>query len=257
MAQAAKHINLTEAVVSRLDELIALLEQRTSEPVDLLLEHLHSARTYWLGAMPKEFTVALSDARAAARQLGADRRQVLGQALDYLHGEVEQLYPPQETSHWHHSHPKPPASPPEGTGSHLWNFFGQEPISMGVFYPKHHIIAAFPSFHQAKEAGGALHQAGFSEEEAVAISSEEMLLFLDEVHLRPSVWGSIMTGLSRVFGTEQVFVEKDIRMAREGAGFAAIYSPVESEKDRIRLLLAPFNPLSMQLYLASGIESLI
>jgi len=58
-------------------------------------------------------------------------------------------------------------------------------------------------------------------------------------------------------GNIRLFVENDIRRAREGAGFLAIYSPLEIESQRICELLKPFGPIAMQRYLASGIESLI
>lgn len=48
----------------------------------------------------------------------------------------------------------------------------------------------------------------------------------------------------------------DIRGSQEGAGFLAVYCPRETEAERIRDLLEPFEPLSMQLYLPSGIRTL-
>ena len=49
----------------RLDDMIATLERSTQ--CDLLIEHLHSARVYLLGAMPEEFLVALESAKSALR----------------------------------------------------------------------------------------------------------------------------------------------------------------------------------------------
>jgi hypothetical protein len=94
MSQATTHESHSRAVVNQLDDLIRLLERPTSESEDLLLEHIHSARTYWLGAMPREFTIALEDARCAAGQLqDADHRHTLDKALDHLQAEVEHVYP--------------------------------------------------------------------------------------------------------------------------------------------------------------------
>jgi hypothetical protein len=66
-----------------------------------------------------------------------------------------------------------------------------------------------------------------------------------------------MASLSRSLGTEEVFVENYIRLSREGAGFFAVYSPLEIESERICELLEAFRPIVVQRYLSSGIQSLI
>jgi hypothetical protein len=94
MSQADTHHDLGKAVVSQLDHLIARLEKSPAEPGDLLLEHIYSARTYWLGAMPQEFVIAMEDARQAAGELqNEDERDALDQAIGRLLAEVEQMYP--------------------------------------------------------------------------------------------------------------------------------------------------------------------
>jgi len=52
-----------EADLTRLDEMIAALERFSD--VDLLKEHLQSARQYLLGAMPEEYLLSLGWARQA------------------------------------------------------------------------------------------------------------------------------------------------------------------------------------------------
>jgi hypothetical protein len=52
-----------EANITRLDQMIAALEPlREPNP---LLEHLHSARIYLLGAMPEEYLLSIESARQA------------------------------------------------------------------------------------------------------------------------------------------------------------------------------------------------
>jgi hypothetical protein len=258
MSQAVLSPTQAEVNLARLDDLIATLKDRNSEQVDLLVEHLHSARIYSLGAMPKEYAAALRDARdAAGRVKGKELRQTLQGVIDYLLTELSHVYPPHETERRHHTHLKPHGPAPPGVRSHLWDFFSGWDISFGVFYPKRHIVAIFPSFGVAKQAEAALGNAGFSEQEILAIAAEEMLQFLDELRLHTGLWGMLMAPLSRIFGTEEVFVDNDIRRAREGAGFLAIYSPEDAESEPIRQLLDPFGPIAMQRYLALGIQSLI
>jgi hypothetical protein len=62
-----RHVTLSpakrEANITRLDQMIAELEHfREPNP---LLEHLHSARIYLLGAMPEEYLLSIESARQA------------------------------------------------------------------------------------------------------------------------------------------------------------------------------------------------
>ena len=258
MSQAVLNPAQTEVHLARVDDLIATLNHKSSEQVDLLVEHLHSARAYGLGAMPNEYAAALQDARDAAGQLKEkELRQRLEGVIDYLLTEMSHAHPPPGTERRHHMHSRQHAPAPPGARSRLWDFFNGSDISFGVFYPGRHIVAIFPSFEAAKQAEAALRDAGFNEQEILAIPAEEMLQFLEEFRLRTGLWGVLMAVLSRIFGTEEVFVDDDIRRAREGAGFLAIYSPEDGESERIRQLFEPFGPVAIQRYMAWGIQRLI
>ena len=65
-----------------------------------------------------------------------------------------------------------------------------------------------------------------------------------------------MANFSRFLGTEDVFADINLAESREGAAFLAVYCPKEEEAERIRNLLEPLEPLSMQLYLSDGVRSL-
>src|SRR5205085_319348 len=120
---------------------------------------------------------------------------------------------------WHHTREKQHRPAPAGASSQLWEFFSGSDLSFGVFYPKRHIMAVFPSFQVAKEAEGLLRDAGFSDQEVLAVPPEEMLLFLNELRIHAGLWGALMAPISHVFGTEETFVHKDIQLAQGGAGF--------------------------------------
>jgi hypothetical protein len=139
----------------------------------------------------------------------------------------------------------------------LTNFFKESDSTLGVFYPKHYIIATFPTFEGAQQAAQALRRAGFGEGDMVAIPGAEILQFFDEFRAHSSLWAGVMSVLSRAFGTEQTFADVDVQRAQAGAGFLAIYSPEEGEASRIRALVEPFKPKAMHWYLAGGVECLI
>ena len=247
-----------DLVLAWLDELIAILQNKNSEQVDLLVEHLRSARAYWLGAMPSEYIASLQDARDAAGQVEEkERRQPLLNTIDYLLTEMAHVYPPHEDGQWHQVHLKRRGPTPPGVRSQLWRFFSGSDLSFGVFYPKRHIITVFPSFEVAQQAERVMRDAGFNEQEIVAVQPQEMLQFLNELRIHAGLWGALMAPISQTFGTEEAFVDKYIQQAQEGAGFLAIYSPEDSETDRIRQSLQPLAPLAMQRYTVSGIQSLV
>jgi hypothetical protein len=139
----------------------------------------------------------------------------------------------------------------------LTSFFKESDSSLGVFYPKHYIIATFPTFEAAKQAGHALRCIGFAEDEILAIPGAEVLQFFEEFRANCGLWAGVMTVLSRAFGTEQTFADVDVQRAQAGAGFLAIYSPNEAQVFRIRTLVEPFEPKAMHWYFSGGVESLI
>ena len=128
---------------------------------------------------------------------------------------------------------------------------------LGVFYPKKYIIATFPTFETAVSAKRALRAIGVSPDEVRAVSGWEMLHFFSELRMRSGPLGVLMTGFSRLIGTEASFVDRDVWEARHGAGFVAVHCSTEREADRIRKVLTPMHPAAMQWYRTGGVHSLV
>jgi hypothetical protein len=254
---ALSHAHL-ESDLRRLDELIAFVGGMNSEEAALLMEHLHSARIYLLGAMPDEYAASLQSAKEASQWVrDKPLRDALMEALSYLQSETSHLEA-SRGNEWHHqTHPKQHDPAPPGTTSKLWSFFSTSDTSFGIFYPKQQVVAVLPSFEAAKAAEMALRNDGFGDDEILAASGSEMLKFMEELRLQAGWWGELMRGLSRTLGTEEIFVDNYIRWGREGVGFLAVNSPMEIESERICRLLLPFRPIAIERYLSSGIQSLI
>lgn len=261
MAHATLGPAQRDADLECLDELIKELGRSQENPDDLLIQHLQSARSYLLGAMPEEYALSLRNAKESLSGVPDESaRRRLGDKLSTLIGEIEHAGMPRD------GHPRSPsprgdrearAGDPSRSGADLFDFFKGAKTSLGVFYPWKYVIATFPSLERAKAAGDALRQAGMGADEFIVVRGEEMLKFFDQLRTETSLWGALMEGLSRVFATEAAFVEADIRRAREGAGFLAIYHPDEANTQRLRDLLTPLEPVSMHWYKLGSIQSLI
>jgi hypothetical protein len=250
-----------DADLQRLDELIKELGHSQENPDDLLIQHLQSARSYLLGAMPEEYALSLRNAKESLSVVRDDpSRRQLEDTLSNLLGEIKSAGTPREgvlRSPSPRTDRDAIAGDSSGSGADLFDFFKGARTSLGVFYPWKYVIATFPSFALAKAAGDALRQAGLGADEVMAVAGEEMLKFFDQLRTETSLFGSLMEGLSRGFATEAAFVEADIRRAREGAGFLAIYHPDDADTQRLRELLAPLEPVSMHWYRLGSIQSLI
>jgi hypothetical protein len=254
MSHSAPSAHLSQADLARLDRLIAQASQPGDVQTALVVEHLQSARVYLLGAMPDEYEFSLQAAKKVAAGLSnANLKDALTQELTVLQDHMPVAQP------GHGGTSTEALNAPQSAGeigkSELYRFFHGAPTTLGVFYPTHYIFASFPTFPSAKEAARALQAAGYGK--VIAASSAETLQFMKEIRGDVGLWGAMMASISRFFGTEEVFVDKDAAEARVGAGFLAVYCPRQEEADRIRDLMMPFDPLTMQLYLSSGVQTLI
>src|ERR1700722_16486146 len=81
----------------------------------------------------------------------------------------------------------------------LTGFFKDSESSLGVFYPKHYIIATFETFASTNEAALELRKAGFHEDDVLAIPGSEILDFFVEFRSHAGLWTGVMTMLSRSF----------------------------------------------------------
>jgi hypothetical protein len=136
-------------------------------------------------------------------------------------------------------------------------FFKESEASLGVFYPKHYIIATFPDYFAAKDAYQALRKIGYSDDDVMLATGREMLAYFKHLREEAGVVGAAMRPVSRFFGTEGLFSEHDVEHAKEGCGFLAVHSLTEQETEKIAETVKPFAPSSMEWYLSSGIQSLV
>jgi hypothetical protein len=137
--------------------------------------------------------------------------------------------------------------------SSLTGFFKESDTQLGVFYPKHYLIAVFRDSRAAQQAVKELWTAGFAEDEAIAVAGQE---FLDLAKEETGPGNFVMQALSRFFATEQKTHDSDLQRAQHGAGFVAVHCRTKESREAAWALLAPQNPLAARYYNADGIEHL-
>ena len=135
--------------------------------------------------------------------------------------------------------------------------FKESNTSLGIFYPKHYVVAALRDTETLKEAERKVFGTGRSGDKVIVLSANEVLDFFDGLREETGTKGSVMRGVSRAMGDDVVFADADIERAKHGAGLIMIHSEFETEAKEIRDLLLPLEPLSMRWYEASGILSLV
>ena len=132
-------------------------------------------------------------------------------------------------------------------------FFKESDTQLGVFYPKHYLIAVFPDFRTARQALAKLRLAGFAEDEAIAVAGNDVLELTKE---ETGVGNFLMQAVSRFFATEQVSHDSDIQLAERGAAFVAVHCPAAKAKEEAWTVLEAQGPLAARYYANDGIEHL-
>ena len=138
----------------------------------------------------------------------------------------------------------------------LADFFKGADTQMGIFAPRGHLVALFADFPVAQKAERNLLDAGFPEDEVIAVPGDAVIELVNE-HARHSGPGDLlMQGLSRMFETEEVYADHDFKLAAGGAGFLAAHAPNQRRKQDAWKLIEPFDPIVARYYSFIGVEHL-
>jgi hypothetical protein len=137
--------------------------------------------------------------------------------------------------------------------SQLSGFFKESDTQLGVFYPKHYLIAVFRGFENAQQAVEKLRRAGFEGDEAIAVEGREIIQLAKE---ETGPGNFLMQTLSRFFATEQMSHDHDLNLAQQGAAFVAVHCPTEENKNQAWIALEQESPIAARYYANDGIEHL-
>ena len=112
----------------------------------------------------------------------------------------------------------------------LTGFFKESDTQLGVFYPKHYLIAVFRDSRAAQQAVKDLWTEGFAQDEAIAVTGQE---FVDLAKEETGPGNFVMQALSRFFATEQKTHDSDLERAHHSLSHEAV---------RVRVARGPVGP---------------
>lgn len=134
-----------------------------------------------------------------------------------------------------------------------WNFFKESDASWGMFYPKNYLIAGYGSRERADEVKQQLLDAGFAADD-VASASGAFVVEQLENDPEPGFIDRVKQEIARAVGTEQGYIEDDLKHAREGGAFLFVYVPEDADVARARAVVDASGPVLARRYMALGIE---
>ncbi len=247
---------LSNSIWTSADGLIEKMKQSGDSDYDLVREHLETAHAYFLGAMTAECAHNLELAQAASEAL--PEKPLEHELTETIATLLVELHPTRAPVRWRHVPKSDPASDGrQPAGNELADFFQRAGVSFGIFYPKQHVVAIFPSLEAAKAGHDALCAAGFRIWEVTAVSGEEVEKFLEELREHRSLWDDLMAEISRLLDTEVNLIARYAHWARAGAGFLVAYSPTEADAEGVSDLLKPLGPVAMHWFMGGYIRHLL
>ena len=138
--------------------------------------------------------------------------------------------------------------------SQMIDRFSGNASSFGVLYPTNYVVAVTANDGAAKKAQEALVANGFPADDIIDFTPEEYVSLVEAHRENKPLWAQFMESVSRTMGTEAVYVDLDLELARRGAGVVAVLVSGEEGKKKAREILDQFRPLAMRHYANLSIE---
>jgi hypothetical protein len=117
-------------------------------------------------------------------------------------------------------------------------------------------LAAIRRPEDATRAKDELTKAGSAEADVISATGAEVVSFAADHALKDGLLGLLMTGASRLFGTEAVYADRELAAAHKGAAFVAVHCPTDTSKMEAWHVLEARHPLVARYYASGGIDHL-
>lgn len=138
--------------------------------------------------------------------------------------------------------------------SQLAAFFDGAEVEYGFLYPDRYMVALFRSLPDAESARSKLTEIGLTH--SIAVGAADILAFAREHQLDAGIWRFVVTQLSRAIGTEAVYADRDVEMARRGAALLAVRCDTREAKEAAWRCLQAQQPAAARYYSQGYIEHL-
>lgn len=137
-----------------------------------------------------------------------------------------------------------------------WAFFKQGDTSFGTFYPKHYIVAGYPSLRDAEAAEHAFTESGVAADDVRATTGDFVINQL-EAHAEATLPRRGEARLAEFAGIEADMLKIDAELARQGGAFLFVFAPHDSHAAHARQVFARYRPTFARRYLQVAIEHII
>ena len=137
-----------------------------------------------------------------------------------------------------------------------WDFNKESDLSFGVFYPKHFIIIGLDDEARAVEVAQILLAEGFKGEEIAFASGSFVTDRLESVGYS-TLLDRVKRTIAHIAGTEQGFIDDDLKLARRGGAFVFVYPSDDAGVDRASLLIRRIHPVYARRYLPLAIDRIV
>ncbi len=137
-----------------------------------------------------------------------------------------------------------------------WEFFKHADHSFGLFYPQNYILAAFDNDARAREVEGLFVIDGFADDDVAYASGGFVTTKLESVK-DASLLERIKAGIAHIAGTEQGYLDDDLKHARRGGAFVFVHAPDHASADKATHLLKRVHPVYARRYTTMAIERIV
>jgi hypothetical protein len=139
---------------------------------------------------------------------------------------------------------------------HHWDFFKGSDHSFGMFYPQDYILIGLDNEARAKQVEQMFLDDGFRGDN-VAFASGSFVTTKLESLKDADLIEKIKIGIARIAGTEQGYVDDDLKLARRGGAFVFVHAPDDEAAARATGLIKRIHPVFARRYLSLGIERIV
>jgi len=140
--------------------------------------------------------------------------------------------------------------------NHHWSFFKHEDHSFGLFYPKHYILIGLDNEGRAKEVEKIFLEEGFSADDVAFASGSFVTEKLESVK-DAGLLERIKIGIAHIAGTEQGYLDDDLKLARRGGAFVFVHAPDDATAERATKLIKRIHPMYARRYQELAIDRIV